>query len=671
MESLLNFKGLGVKSVEKLAHLNIFASKDLLLHLPFRYLDKTKFADLSSVNIGDEVLLKLTIKSTETIGFGGKSQFICYLEDGNLKKISWRFFNFSQFQRQNLVRGFEVECFGEVKITRLGLEMIHPEYKIISKDQNTLLDKNLTPVYFCTDGITQNQMRSWTKQEIDIYNKNNENSDFKTAINLLHSPNSDENIADILDFKHKMQQKLIVEEFASRKLYLLQAREKIQQQKTAKLIKTGVLLNKLKIGFELTNSQKQVIIEIEKDLAQTKPMLRLLQGDVGCGKTIVAIIASIIAVENDKQVAIIAPTAILANQHYTSFMEILQNIDIKIAFLISSQNVSLRNENLAMIASDADIIIGTHSVFQDGVIFRDLGLVVIDEQHKFGVEQRLQLSQKAKATPHTLAMSATPIPRSLMMTAYGQMDISVIDEMPKGRKSIKTVVIGDAKKLQLLDKINQVCKQNHQVYWVCVMIDESEGFNAISATSSFEFLQSNLPNLTIGLIHGKTKKEQKEQIMADFKSGKINVLVATTVIEVGVNVPNANLMIVENAEKLGLASLHQLRGRVGRGSAESLCILMYSGKLSDNAKQRLKVLRDTNDGFQIAKKDLELRGAGEVLGVNQSGIASFKIANLVRDEYLLDEANTLAFDYYKKSKSEQDDFIKRWVTDKNQEFVKS
>jgi ATP-dependent DNA helicase RecG len=669
---LLDIKGLGQKSVEKLAHFNIFSPNDLLLHLPFRYQNKTQFSELSNLVVGDEVLLRLVVESIEVVGFGIKSMLLVHLLDSNQQQIIARFFHFSQFQRQQFIRGNEIECFGEVKITRLGLEMHHPEYRIISANQSTLLRNTLTPVYHTKEGITQNQLRTWITVALDDYNNNNiENTEFKNAINILHNPHKDDNLDAILNFTHPVQQQLIIQEFASRKLALLQARQKIRTQNTTPLIRNNSLIKKIKLDFALTNAQKRVLQEIETDIASTKPMLRLLQGDVGCGKTIVAALISLIAIESGKQVAILSPTTILSTQHQESFEALFTPLGITIAFLISSQTSTQRRKNLDLIKNDADIIIGTHSIFQKEVIFRDLGLIIIDEQHKFGVEQRLQLRQKAQQPPHLLAMSATPIPRSLMMSIYGEMDISIIDELPKGRKKVQTLLINADKKEQVATKIQEVCNNGQQVYWVCVLIEDSENFNATPAIQSFEFLTKALPLSKVALVHSKISKQEKEQIMQDFAGGNIDVLVATTVIEVGVNVPNASVMIIENAEKLGLASLHQLRGRVGRGSSESFCMLLYGNNLSDNAKQRLETLRSTNDGFEIAKKDLELRGVGEVLGVNQSGIANFKIANLVRDEYLLEQANNLAKEYIAKDKTTQDEFMSFWVHDKNQELVTS
>jgi ATP-dependent DNA helicase RecG len=669
---LLDIKGLGQKSVEKLAHFNIFSPNDLLLHLPFRYQNKTQFSELSNLVVGDEVLLRLVVESIEVVGFGIKSMLLVHLLDSNQQQIIARFFHFSQFQRQQFIRGNEIECFGEVKITRLGLEMHHPEYRIISANQSTLLRNTLTPVYHTKEGITQNQLRAWITVALDDYNNTNaKNTEFKNAVNMLHHPHKDDNLDAILNFTHPVQQQLIIQEFASRKLALLQARQKIRTQNTTPLIRNNSLIKKIKLDFALTNAQKRVLQEIETDIASTKPMLRLLQGDVGCGKTIVAALISLIAIESGKQVAILSPTTILSTQHQESFEALFTPLGITIAFLISSQTSTQRRKNLDLIKNDADIIIGTHSIFQKEVIFRDLGLIIIDEQHKFGVEQRLQLRQKAQQPPHLLAMSATPIPRSLMMSIYGEMDISIIDELPKGRKKVQTLLINADKKEQVATKIQEVCNNGQQVYWVCVLIEDSENFNATPAIQSFEFLTKALPLSKVALVHSKISKQEKEQIMQDFAGGNIDVLVATTVIEVGVNVPNASVMIIENAEKLGLASLHQLRGRVGRGSSESFCMLLYGNNLSDNAKQRLETLRSTNDGFEIAKKDLELRGVGEVLGVNQSGIASFKIANLVRDEYLLEQANNLAKEYIAKDKTTQDEFMSFWVHDKNQELVTS
>jgi ATP-dependent DNA helicase RecG len=669
---LLDIKGLGQKSVEKLAHFNIFSPNDLLLHLPFRYQNKTQFSELSNLVVGDEVLLRLVVESIEVVGFGVKSMLLVHLLDSNQQQIIARFFHFSQFQRQQFIRGNEIECFGEVKITRLGLEMHHPEYRIISANQSTLLRNTLTPVYHTKEGITQNQLRAWITVALDDYNNiNAKNTEFKNAVNMLHHPHKDDDLDAILNFTHPVQQQLIIQEFASRKLALLQARQKIRTQNTTPLIRNNSLIKKIKLDFALTNAQKRVLQEIETDIASTKPMLRLLQGDVGCGKTIVAALISLIAIESGKQVAILSPTAILSTQHQESFEALFTPLGITIAFLISSQTSTQRRKNLDLIKNDADIIIGTHSIFQKEVIFRDLGLIIIDEQHKFGVEQRLQLRQKAQQPPHLLAMSATPIPRSLMMSIYGEMDISIIDELPKGRKKVQTLLINADKKEQVATKIQEVCNNGQQVYWVCVLIEDSENFNATPAIQSFEFLTKALPLSKVALVHSKISKQEKEQIMQDFAGGNIDVLVATTVIEVGVNVPNASVMIIENAEKLGLASLHQLRGRVGRGSSESFCMLLYGNNLSDNAKQRLETLRSTNDGFEIAKKDLELRGVGEVLGVNQSGIANFKIANLVRDEYLLEQANNLAKEYIAKDKTTQDEFMSFWVHDKNQELVTS
>jgi ATP-dependent DNA helicase RecG len=669
---LLDIKGLGQKSVEKLAHFNIFSPNDLLLHLPFRYQNKTQFSELSNLVVGDEVLLRLVVESIEVVGFGIKSMLLVHLLDSNQQQIIARFFHFSQFQRQQFIRGNEIECFGEVKITRLGLEMHHPEYRIISANQSTLLRNTLTPVYHTKEGITQNQLRAWITVALDDYNNTNaKNTEFKNAVNMLHHPHKDDNLDAILNFTHPVQQQLIIQEFASRKLALLQARQKIRTQNTTPLIRNNSLIKKIKLDFALTNAQKRVLQEIETDIASTKPMLRLLQGDVGCGKTIVAALISLIAIESGKQVAILSPTTILSTQHQESFEALFTPLGITIAFLISSQTSTQRRKNLDLIKNDADIIIGTHSIFQKEVIFRDLGLIIIDEQHKFGVEQRLQLRQKAQQPPHLLAMSATPIPRSLMMSIYGEMDISIIDELPKGRKKVQTLLINADKKEQVATKIQEVCNNGQQVYWVCVLIEDSENFNATPAIQSFEFLTKALPLSKVALVHSKISKQEKEQIMQDFAGGNIDVLVATTVIEVGVNVPNASVMIIENAEKLGLASLHQLRGRVGRGSSESFCILLYGNNLSDNAKQRLETLRSTSDGFEIAKKDLELRGVGEVLGVNQSGIANFKIANLVRDEYLLEQANNLAKEYIAKDKTTQDEFMSFWVHDKNQELVTS
>jgi len=424
------------------------------------------------------------------------------------------------------------------------------------------------------------------------------------------------------------------------------------------------------LGFKLTNAQRRSIDEINTDISSPHPMLRLLQGDVGSGKTIVAVFACLQAVENSFQAAIMAPTEILAAQHLQGFSNYLAPLGIDVAFLTGSQNTSQRAEQLNKIKSgQAQVIIGTHALFQEAVTFNKLGLVVIDEQHKFGVHQRLSLAQKAHNTPHQLVMTATPIPRSLTMSAYADLDSSIIDELPPGRKPVKTIAISADRKNEVIKKIKQVCNDNNQVYWVCTLIEESEVLRAESAINTHHYLQENLPNLSVVLIHGKMNKDEKSEIMRQFSANKIDVLVATTVIEVGVNVPNASLMVIENSERLGLAQLHQLRGRVGRGADASICILMYQTPLSANATERLDILRQTNDGFAIAQKDLELRGPGEILGTQQTGIADMKIANIVRDGYLMNQVRYYSEHFLQLDENRQQSLITRWITDDKTQYA--
>jgi len=610
-------------------------------------------------------------------------QLLCYLSDNDNRTLLLRFFHFNQYQKQNLTRGETIQCFGEMKIGRDGLEMHHPEYRLISKGQTNLLEKTLSPIYPLTANIHQAQLKKWidialeTLQKSDLIDNfenlsKNSMPTLKQALNTLHHPQINENIDQIADFKHISQQRLIIEELCAHQLSLLklknERKHKISNIFELKTQLSDQLLNDL--GFKLTNAQRRSIDEINTDISSPHPMLRLLQGDVGSGKTIVAVFACLQAVENSFQAAIMAPTEILAAQHLQGFSNYLTPLGIDIAFLTGSQNTSQRAEQLNKIKSgQAQVIIGTHALFQEAVTFNKLGLVVIDEQHKFGVHQRLSLAQKAHNTPHQLVMTATPIPRSLTMSAYADLDSSIIDELPPGRKPVKTIAISADRKNEVIKKIKQVCNDNNQVYWVCTLIEESEVLRAESAINTHHYLQENLPNLSVVLIHGKMNKDEKSEIMRQFSANKIDVLVATTVIEVGVNVPNASLMVIENSERLGLAQLHQLRGRVGRGADASICILMYQTPLSANATERLDILRQTNDGFAIAQKDLELRGPGEILGTQQTGIADMKIANIVRDGYLMNQVRYYSEHFLQLDENRQQSLITRWITDNKTQYA--
>ncbi len=680
-DPIISIKGLGKKTSDRLNQLGIHSLEHLVFHLPRRYQDKTSITPLSRANVNDEILIELTIDRIEVVP-SRQRQLLCYLSDNQNHRILLRFFHFTQYQKQALIRGETIQCFGEIKIGRQGLEMHHPEYRVISQNQKPLLESTLSPIYPLCSGISQNKMKQWVNYSLEVlqisqlddyFEKITQQSmpSLKSSLMLLHHPEKNEDLSKIESFKHISQQRLIIEELATNQLNLLKTKKARKSKKTNAFKIQDSLSNKLlgSLDFDLTNSQSRCIIEINEDLSSSEPMLRLLQGDVGSGKTIVAVFALIQAVENNFQAVIMAPTEILARQHLQNFTDYLKPLNIQIAYLSGSQNPQERKKHLNLIESgEAKVIVGTHALFQESVNFENLSLVIIDEQHKFGVHQRLSLSKKANKTPHQLVMTATPIPRSLTMSAYADLDTSVIDELPPGRQTVETIALSNSRRDELIEKIKKISDEGRQIYWVCTLIEESEALRAESAEKTFNYLTDNLNDLTVVMIHGKLTKSEKEIIMRDFEKGKINLLVATTVIEVGVNVPNASLMIVENSERLGLAQLHQLRGRVGRGSEKSICILMYQSPLSDNAKERLDILRQSNDGFMIAQKDLELRGPGEILGTQQTGIASMKIANIVRDTYLLKEAGYYSSKMLEASEDSQNSMISRWIDDEKTHY---
>ena len=680
-DPIISIKGLGKKTSDRLNQLGIHTLEHLVFHLPTRYQDKTSITPLSDARINDEILIEATIDRIEVIP-SRQRQLLCYLSDQQNHRILLRFFHFTQYQKQALIRGESMQCFGEIKIGRKGLEMHHPEYRITSQNQRPLLEQNLSPIYPLCSGISQNKMKQWINYSLEVlkisqlddyFEKITQHSmpSLKSSLMLLHHPEKNEDLSKIETFKHISQQRLIIEELATHQLSLLKTKKARKGKKTNAFRLKNTLSDKLldSLDFKLTNAQSNCIKEINDDLASSEPMLRLLQGDVGSGKTIVAVFALIQAVENNFQAAIMAPTEILARQHLQNFTHYLESLDIQIAYLSGSQNTQERKEQLSLIESgEAKVVIGTHALFQESVSFKDLSLVIIDEQHKFGVHQRLSLTKKAQTTPHQLVMTATPIPRSLTMSAYADLDTSVIDELPPGRQAVETIALSNARREELIIKIRKISDEGRQIYWVCTLIEESEALRAESAEKTFTYLKDHLEELTVVMIHGKLSKVEKESIMKDFENGLINLLVATTVIEVGVNVPNASLMIVENAERLGLAQLHQLRGRVGRGSEKSICILMYQSPLSDNARERLDILRHSNDGFMIAQKDLELRGPGEILGTQQTGIASMKIANIIRDAYLLKEAGYYSSKMLEASLESQNALINRWIDEEKTHY---
>ena len=680
-DPIISISGLGKKTSDRLNQLGIHSLEHLLFHLPSRYQDKTSITPLSSASVNDEILIEASIDRIEVIP-SRQRQLLCYLSDNQNHRVLLRFFHFTQYQKQALVRGETIQCFGEIKIGRQGLEMHHPEYRIISQDQKPLFEPTLTPVYPLCAGVSQNKMKQWVNKALEVLKAsviddyfekitNNTMPSLKDSLFLLHHPNKDEDLLKIESFNHISQQRLIIEELATHQLSLLKIKEARKSKESKPISIRSSLSNKLisSLEFDLTSAQSRCINQINEDLSTSEPMLRLLQGDVGSGKTIVAVFALIQAVENNFQTAVMAPTEILARQHLQNFTNYLSPLGIQIAFLSGSQNTQERKDNLSLIENGkAKVIIGTHALFQENVYFDDLALVIIDEQHKFGVHQRLSLSKKANVTPHQLVMTATPIPRSLTMSAYADLDTSIIDELPPGRQTIETVALSNARRDELIEKIKQISKEGRQIYWVCTLIEESEALRAESAEKTFAYLSDNLKDLKVVMIHGRLTKLEKEIIMSDFASGKTNLLVATTVIEVGVNIPNASLMIVENSERLGLAQLHQLRGRVGRGSEKSACVLLYQSPLSQTAKERLDILRQSNDGFLIAQKDLELRGPGEILGTQQTGIASMKIANIVRDAYLLKQVGFYSSKMLEAAHDSQNALMSRWIDEEKTHY---
>ena len=680
-DPIISISGLGQKTSDRLNQLGIHTLEHLLFHLPSRYQDKTTITSLSRASVEDEILIEVTIDRIEVIP-ARQRQLLCYLSDNQNQRVLLRFFHFTQYQKQALIRGETIQCFGEIKIGRQGLEMHHPEYRIISQDQKPLLESTLTPVYPLCAGVSQNKMKQWVNNALDVlkasviddyFEKITQSTmpSLKDSLFLLHHPNKNEDLSKIEAFTHISQQRLIIEELAAHQLSLLKIKEARKSKESKKISIKNALSNKLlsSLEFDLTSAQTRCISQINEDLSTSEPMHRLLQGDVGSGKTIVAVFALLQAAENNFQTAVMAPTEILARQHLQNFSNYLTPLGIQIAFLSGSQNTQERKDNLSLIENGkAKVIIGTHALFQENVYFEDLALVIIDEQHKFGVHQRLSLSKKASLTPHQLVMTATPIPRSLTMSAYADLDTSIIDELPPGRQTIETVALSNARRDELITKIKQISKEGRQIYWVCTLIEESEALRAESAEKTFTYLTDNLRDLKVVMIHGRLTKSEKEIIMSDFSTGKTNLLVATTVIEVGVNVPNASLMIVENAERLGLAQLHQLRGRVGRGSEKSACVLLYQSPLSQTAKERLDILRQSNDGFLIAQKDLELRGPGEILGTQQTGIASMKIADIVRDSYLLKQVGYYSSKMLEAEHTSQNALMTRWIDEEKTHY---
>lgn len=682
-QPITSLKGVGTKVAERLARLSIYQVQDILFHLPLRYQDRTRLVPMQDLVHGQESLIEGEVLSSQVV-FGRRRALLCHLEDGTAR-ITLRFFHFSKSQQQQLSTGSRLRCFGEIRMGRGLPEMVHPEYQLVKDDAVQAVDATLTPIYPTTEGLHQLSFRKLITQALAILKQHAAlpelipdtaklhpaaKSSLVEALSYVHQPPPDADVALLLDRKHSYQRRLAYEELLAHQISMQQLRVKTQINDAPILISDGqqrqALLDQL--PFSLTHAQQRVTNDILQDMAIAHPMQRLVQGDVGSGKTIVAALAMIEAVAAGYQAVLMAPTELLAEQHYQTFSAWLAPLGITVGWCASKQKASDKRETLGQLADGSiQVAIGTHALFQDTVRFDNLGLVVIDEQHRFGVHQRLALRDKGKqdnSQPHQLVMTATPIPRTLAMTAYADLEVSIIDELPPGRRPVQTVVIPETRRDEIIARVEVACQADRQVYWVCTLIDESEHLQCQAAENTVEDLQKILPDLQIGLVHGRLKSAEKEQIMQAFKAGELDLLVATTVIEVGVDVPNASLMVIENAERLGLAQLHQLRGRVGRGSVQSHCVLMYASPLSKNGQTRLSCLRDTNDGFEIAEQDLKLRGPGELLGTRQTGLPQFRVADLIEDQDLLVVIPRAATLLLAESPELADALVVRWFGDK-------
>ncbi len=656
---LASLRGVG-KVVEKhLARLDIYTPQDLLLHFPLRYQDRTQIEPMRGMSPREEVVVEGVIHKIERPA-KGRTKLLCELRDDS-GKLFLRFFHVLPFQFDLLQPGVRLRCYGSVRLGNKGWEMTHPELKVIAAGKDIPIEQHLTPIYPATEGLSQYMLRkisdsALTWMDMGTAFRELLPSDLlqslrlpplQAAIRFVHRPPRETSLALLADNQTEAQQRLIFEELLAHRLSLLQVKQAFQTEKSVSLAH-GALEKKFlaQLPFALTKAQARVVAEINADLQRAFPMLRLVQGDVGSGKTVVAALAALRAIENGYQAALMAPTELLAEQHFRVFQQWFAPLGIKVAYLSGEVKGKARAAVLADIQKgDVAMLIGTHALFQREVSFAKLALVIVDEQHRFGVHQRAMFREKgmhADFYPHQLIMTATPIPRTLAMSFYADLDVSVIDELPPGRTPIVTSVIANAKRDEMIARISEACKEGKQAYWVCPLIEESEVIEGQAATILAEELRAQLPHLVIGLIHGRMKASEKESAMREFQQGRTHLLVATTVIEVGVDVPNASVMMIENAERLGLSQLHQLRGRVGRGKIASHCVLVYQHPLSNIARERLTVMRETTDGFKIAEKDLQLRGPGEVLGTRQTGDMAFYVADLLRDSDLLPKVQKAA-----------------------------
>lgn len=637
-------------SAKKLDKLNLHTAWDLVLHLPLRYEDETHIMPIKDAPIGVPCQVEGEVIHQE-VTFKPRKQLIVQIADDSGSVLFLRFIHFYASHQKQMAAGKRIRAVGEIKHGFYGDEMIHPK---IRDAESSGLAESLTPVYPTVNGLNQPTLRRIIQTALDVTPLHDTLPDallgrlklphLAESLRLLHSPPPSFTIHQLSDGALPAWQRLKFDELLAQQLSMRLARQKRVSGTAAALGGDGTLTQALRhaLPFALTDAQERVVSEIRRDMAQTHPMHRLLQGDVGSGKTIVAALSALTAIESGAQAAVMAPTEILAEQHFIKFKQWLEPLGLEVVWLSGSQRKKAKDEAKAKLADGTvKIAVGTHALFSDDVEFQNLGLVIVDEQHRFGVAQRLALKNKGRDV-HQLMMSATPIPRTLAMSFFADLDVSVIDKLPPGRTPIKTRLVNNVRRAEVEGFVLNICRKGQQAYWVCPLIEESETLQLQTATETLEQLQAALPELNIGLVHGRMKAAEKAEVMAQFAAGRLNVLVATTVIEVGVDVPNAALMVIEHAERMGLAQLHQLRGRVGRGAAESVCVLLFAEPLSELAKARLKVIYEYTDGFEIARQDLNIRGPGEFLGARQSGIPMLRFANLEEDLHLLEQAREIA-----------------------------
>ncbi len=669
---ITSLSALGKSLISDLAEAGFKTLSDLWFHFPLRFEDRTELHPIGSLKPGKAAQFQGVVEQAE-ISFRGKRMLLVAMSDGT-GRIVLRFFHFKQVQAEQMAPGTRLLVFGEPRAGNYSLEVVHPRYRVLGAEESISVEATLRPVYPKSEGLGAARILRAVDAALARLPETESGTlsqllpkdwpSLGSAIRSLHRPRDRAEVERLVEGEHPARTRLAVEELLAHHLSLRLVRARIQRERAPVLRSSGTLRQRLleSLSFQLTGAQRRVLADVDKDLKRSIPMMRLLQGDVGSGKTIVAALAVLAAIESGKQAVVMAPTELLAEQHRRSFERWFAPLGLEGVWLSSRVKGKAREQALEKLAGGANWAVGTHALMTEGVQFRALGLVVIDEQHRFGVDQRLALAQKGgEQRPHQLVMTATPIPRTLAMTEFADLDVSVIDELPPGRKPIATVAVSRSRREQVIERIAGACAQGRQAYWVCTLIEESEEIEAEAAETTANELTEALPQLRIGLVHGRLKPADRASVMRQFIDAEIDLLIATTVIEVGVDVPNASLMIIENPERLGLAQLHQLRGRVGRGSVESTCVLLYRSPLGEVARERLAVLRDSCDGFVIAERDLEIRGAGEMLGTRQTGDAMFRVADLTRDAQHLDWVRELGVEILRLDAASAQRLVDRWV----------